>query len=129
VEPQTIPGRQWLETTLQRVGYYTPVDYTLVVINSNHVAIAGDRLRHLPAANVLTQPCNRNTGPGLLFALMALADRDPAALVSVFPSDHYVRDERAFVAYVKQEAGVVRQCPDKNRRTDPTRSRGNPERN
>jgi mannose-1-phosphate guanylyltransferase len=102
-----------LETTLQRVGHYTPLDYTLVVINSNHVAIAGNQLRHMPAANILTQPCNRDTGPGVLFALMALVDRDPAALVSVFPSDHYVGDERAFVAYVKQAVCVVRQCPDK----------------
>ena len=105
--------RSMLETTLQRTQYYTPLDHTLVVINSNHIGIARDQLRHVPAANVLTQPCNRDTGPGLLFALMALTARDPAALVSVFPSDHYVGDERAFVDHVKQAAGIVRQRPNK----------------
>ncbi len=105
--------RSMLETTLQRIQYYTPLDYTLVVTNSNHIGIARDQLRRVPAANVLTQPCNRDTGPGLLFPLMALTHRDPAALVSVFPSDHYVEDERAFIGHVRHAAGIVRQHPNK----------------
>ena len=105
--------RSMLETTLQRTQYYAPLDYTLVVINSNHIGIARDQLRRVPAANVLTQPCNRDTGPGLLFALMALTHRDPAALVSVFPSDHYVGDEQTFVEHVRHAADIVRQRPSK----------------
>jgi mannose-1-phosphate guanylyltransferase len=104
--------RSMLETTLQRTQYYTPLDYTLVVINSNHIGIARDQLRRVPAANVLTQPCNRDTGPGLLFTLMALTHRDPAALVSVFPSDHYVGDEQTFVDHVRHAASIVRQRPN-----------------
>jgi mannose-1-phosphate guanylyltransferase len=102
-----------LETTLQRTQYYAPLDCTLVVINSNHLDIARDQLRQLPTANILIQPCNRDTGPGLLFALMTLANRDPAAVVSIFPSDHYVGDERAFIDHVKRATGIITQHPTK----------------
>jgi mannose-1-phosphate guanylyltransferase len=39
---------------------------------------------------MLVQPCNRDTGPGMLFALNELAKRDAGAMLAVFPSDHYV---------------------------------------
>ncbi len=102
-----------LEATLVRTQHCAPLEQTLVIVNENHLTIAREHLRDVPPANVLVQPCNRDTGPGLLFALLALAERDPTALVSVFPSDHYVGDDRAFVKHVTHAADVVAQVPDK----------------
>ncbi len=108
-----IGERSMLEATLTRTQYCAPMERTLVVVNENHLSIAREHLVDVPPGNVLVQPCNRDTGPGLLFALLALAERDPAALVSVFPSDHYVGDDRAFIAHVSHAAEVVTQLPDK----------------
>lgn len=105
--------RSMLETTLIRTQRYTPVDNTLVIINSTHLDIAREQLRPLPNRNILVQPCNRDTGPGLLFGLLALAHRDPAAIVGVFPSDHYVGDDRGFIDHVTQATRVVEQMPGK----------------
>jgi mannose-1-phosphate guanylyltransferase len=67
----------------------------------------------LPEGNILVQPCNRDTGPGLLFALEHLTQRDPDATVAVFPSDHYVGDDETFIARVSDAARLVTQWPQK----------------
>jgi mannose-1-phosphate guanylyltransferase len=108
-----IGDRSLLETTLDRIRPLFPPNRTLVVVNHDHLAVAGDQLGTLPPDNVLVQPSNRGTGPGLLFALLRLARRHPGAVVAVFPSDHYVRDERAFLSHVERAARIVRQVPEK----------------
>ncbi|MFI5394217.1 MAG: sugar phosphate nucleotidyltransferase [Candidatus Binatia bacterium] len=105
--------RSMLETTLIRTQRYVPVDNTLVVINSTHLDIAREQLHPLPDGNILVQPCNRDTGPGLLFGLLALVRRDPAAIVGLFPSDHYVGDDRGFIDHVGHATRVVEEMPDK----------------
>lgn len=105
--------RSMLETTLLRTQFYAPLDRTVVVLNADHLEVAREQLRPLPAEHVLVQPCNRDTGPGLLFALLGVARRDASATVAVFPSDHYVGEDRAFIDHVAHASQVVRQVPDK----------------
>jgi mannose-1-phosphate guanylyltransferase len=105
--------RSLLEATLDRVQHFAPLERMLVIVNHHHLTIGGEQLRRLRRENVLVQPCNRDTGPGILFALGELARKDARATVAVFPSDHYVNDDRAFTAHVEHAARVVGQCPDK----------------
>lgn len=111
---QIVGERSLLETTLERTQRFTPSERTLVIINRDHVAIAWNQLLGLPEENILIQPCNRDTGPGLLFALLQLQRRDHTARVAVFPSDHYVGDDAAFVAHVARASDLVAQWPGKS---------------
>lgn len=43
-----------------------------------------------PAGNLVVQPANRGTAPGLLLPLLTILERAPDARVVVFPSDHHV---------------------------------------
>ena len=52
------------------------------------------------AAVTLIEPEGRNTAPAVLAAALALAARDPAALMLVAPSDHVIPDAAAFHAAV-----------------------------
>src|SRR4029453_16051716 len=63
--------------------------------------------------NLVVQPRNRDTGPGLLLPLLELARRDPNATVAVFPSDHYLGNVSAFRARVRRGAGLVALHPAK----------------
>jgi mannose-1-phosphate guanylyltransferase len=92
--------RSMLEKTLARVAPLIAPDRTLAIVNRDHLRLAEEQLRGLPAENVLVQPRNRDTGPGLLFAALRLWRRDPCATVAVFPSDHYIREDGAFRAHV-----------------------------
>lgn len=106
-------GPSLLQTTVSRAQAFTPPERICVVINENHRHFAKEQLESLPASNILIQPMNRDTGPGMLFALMHL-DRiyhDP--VIAVFPTDHYIDDDRAFVAHVSRAVEMVRHMPDK----------------
>lgn len=106
-------GRSLLEVTLDRVRHFTAIEHTVVIINRDHLPFAAEQLRALPRDNIIVQPCNRDTGPGLVFALEHVAQRDPNATIAVFPSDHFVDDDRKFVSYIQQAAGIVSRLPEK----------------
>lgn len=105
--------RSLLETTLDRMAHFAPREQTLAIINRGHVPIARRQLRDVPSENILVQPCSRDTGPGLLFALLHLARQAPRAIVAAFPSDHYVGDDRAFIDCVDQACRIVERLPEK----------------
>src|SRR5262245_14849470 len=105
--------RSILEATLNRVLRFAPLKRTAIILNRNHVEIGWQQVRHLPAENLIIQPCNRDTGPGLLFSLLHLARRDPQATVAVFPSDHYIGDDLTFMGYVRRAAELVGTFPHK----------------
>ena len=102
-----------LETTLSRIAPLVRAERTLAIINRDHLAIAGPQLRSLDARNVLVQPRNLDTGPGVLLSMLELARRDPAAIVAMFPSDHYVRDPGAFRRSIERMCRVVAGLPQK----------------
>jgi mannose-1-phosphate guanylyltransferase len=108
-----VGGLSLLEATLLRTEHFAPRERTLVIVNSDHLEVARDQLRELPPQSVLVQPQNCDTGPGLLFSLLHLARRSPGATIAVFPSDHYVGDDRAFVEHVQCATRIVNELPDK----------------
>ena len=70
--------------------------HTLLVLTRSHEDFYRDQLSASPDPNLLIQPDNRGTAPAILFALLRIAKLDPHAVVSVFPSDHYVDSEEVF---------------------------------
>jgi mannose-1-phosphate guanylyltransferase len=105
--------RSLLEATLARIEPLVPAEQTLVVVSRTHLGLALPQLRQLPRRNVLVQPGNRETGPGILFGLLHLAARRPCAPVAVFPSDHYLDDDAAFRAHVERAARFIDRLPAK----------------
>jgi mannose-1-phosphate guanylyltransferase len=105
--------RSLLETTLSRIGPLVPQEQTLVVVNRGHLDLALAQLPELPTRNMLVQPENRDTGPGMVFGLLHLAARRPRASVAVFPSDHYIDDAPVFRAHVTRAARLLDRFPSK----------------
>jgi mannose-1-phosphate guanylyltransferase len=105
--------RSLLESTLERVSCVVPPRRILVVVNEDHLAIARDHLSAVPSENVLVQPCNRDTGPGLALALLHLRERDPNADVAVFPSDHFIRSLPGFVSSLAAMRRALGADPEK----------------
>lgn len=106
-------SRSLLEMTLDRVRRFAAPERTAVVITEHHRSLAAAQLGSLPPANVVAQPANRDTGPGILFPLLALAPRMGAATVALFPSDHFLADEDEFARHVEMAARLVERFPSR----------------
>ena len=105
-----VDSRSMLEHTLARVERLIPRERILVVVSQNHQAEVTQHLAHWPAENVIYQPANRDTAPGILLPLTYISHRDPSATVTVFPSDHFVVKEDLFLAAVGRAAAEVQHC-------------------
>jgi mannose-1-phosphate guanylyltransferase len=106
-------SRSLLEATLRRIAPLVAAERTLVIINRDHLTIARPQLTSLDVRNVLVQPRNLDSGPGLLLSMLELSRRDPEATVAIFPSDHYIRDGAAFRRSVERMGCVVASHPEK----------------
>lgn len=105
--------RSMLEATLDRVQPLVPPQRTLVIVNHDHLRLAVPQLAGIPGENVLVQPSNRDTGPGIAWSLLEIRRRHPNARVAMFPSDHYVADDAAFRASVQRALTVIDRHPEK----------------
>jgi len=103
--------RSMLEHTLARVERLIPRERILVVVSRNHQEEASQQLAHWPVNNVIYQPADRDTAPGILLPLAYISYRDPLATVTVFPSDHFVVEEEQFMAAVGRAVAEVQRFP------------------
>jgi len=106
-------GASLLEATVSRAQLFTTPGRINVVVNQDHLPLAKEQLKILPESNVFVQPLNRDTGPGMLFALLRLRQMHGDPVVVVFPTDHYVDNDRAFIRHVLRAVNTVTQMPDK----------------
>jgi mannose-1-phosphate guanylyltransferase len=104
-----IGERSMLEQTLHRAEKLIPAEKLLIVAAKEHLQFNEVRrqLAARPRECVVVQPENKDTGPGILFPLMHLYKRDPAAIVAVFPADHFVVEEDLFMQHVEGAFRVV----------------------
>ena len=90
-------GRTLLADALARAARCVPAERTLVVVAAAHAPLWLEALHDHPPHNIVVQPQNRGTAPGLLLPLVDILARDPEALVFVLPSDHFVANEERIV--------------------------------
>ncbi len=101
--------RSMLEHTLHRAAKLIPKERLFTVIGQAHLSFPGvpRQIAALSAGTVIVQPGNRDTGPGLLLPLLHLRRRYPGAIVTIFPSDHFILEEDLFMAHVERACAAV----------------------
>jgi len=85
-----------------RLGGVAP----LVITGNDYRFIARQQLHEagIDTAEVIIEPEGRNTAPAILAAACHLASHDPASIMMVMPSDHYIPDAKAFAAMAEAAA-------------------------
>jgi len=107
-----VGARSLLRQTLDRVGLLVPAERTVVVTLAHHARYVEAELRGAPRPHVLAQPYDRGTAAGVLLPAHWIKARDADASVVVFPSDHFVLEESAFMCHVADIARAVRHRPE-----------------
>ena len=100
-----------LEATLNRVAGWIPSERTWVVTNQAHAAETRRQLPALDPANILQEPCGRNTAPCIGLAALQVTARDPEGMMLVMPADHFVPDAAAFRTAVERAVSIVKEDP------------------
>ncbi|TMB74060.1 MAG: hypothetical protein E6J54_04340 [Deltaproteobacteria bacterium] len=108
-----IGTRSMLEHTFQRAETLISPDHLFTVVNQDHLRFPDVKrqLSSRPHGNVVVQPENKETGPGLLLPLIHLYKRYPDSTVVVFPSDHFIEDARLFMVHVELAFLAVERDP------------------
>jgi len=78
----------------------------LVITGDDYRFIARQQLHEagVDTAEVIIEPEGRNTAPAILAAACYLSSHDPASIMMVMPSDHYIPDAGAFAAMAEKAA-------------------------
>lgn len=100
--------RSMLEHTLARVERLIPRERILIVVSTHHRPEVEAQLAHWPLNNVIFQPANRDTAPGILLPLAHVSQRAPFATVAIFPSDHFIVEEARFMSFVERAVEETR---------------------
>jgi len=93
--------RSLVQVTLDRLAARFPPERTVVVVGKSHEAVARRQLRGYEGVDLVVQPRNLGTGPGLLLPLARIRARDRRAHVAVFPADHFVSRPEPLLAGVE----------------------------
>jgi mannose-1-phosphate guanylyltransferase len=105
-------GETLLDRTRRRADLLSRMDEHVVVVNRSHAPYYGSLARDLAPDRLVVQPENAGTAPGVLYPLLRIRHLAGNVPVTVYPSDHYVSDELAFVGAVAHAVEVVRHHRD-----------------
>jgi mannose-1-phosphate guanylyltransferase len=89
--------RTFLQCTMDRIAPLVPPDRTVVVVGDAHESLARQQLDGYEGVQIVLQPGNLGTGPGLLLPLAHVRAQEARARVVVFPADHHVRRPEPFL--------------------------------
>jgi mannose-1-phosphate guanylyltransferase len=97
-----------LQHTIERALRLTSSDHVLVVVAAHREAIAREQIAQYPGVELVSQPRNLDTGPGLLLPIVRILARASRARVVFLPSDHYLADDKPLLEAVRaSEHGVL----------------------
>lgn len=89
-------GRTLLQLTFDRFEGICDTENVWVVTNRKYASLVHEQLPEIPEANILQEPCRRNTAPCIAYISWRIKEKDPKANIVVTPSDHIVTNGNEF---------------------------------
>ncbi|MCL5028929.1 MAG: sugar phosphate nucleotidyltransferase [Bacteroidetes bacterium] len=109
----TIVGtRSLIKHTLDRAKMLIPSERLMTVVNSSHEEYVSEEIGYQLPETIIEQPCNRDTGAGILLPMLKINHLDSEAIVTIFPSDHFIKEEDRFMENVWEANVFVHNHPD-----------------
>jgi mannose-1-phosphate guanylyltransferase len=96
-----------LQKTVARVAALIPPSRTYIITGADQAEATKAQLPDLPAANVVAEPCPRDTAACVGLAALIVAKADPDGAMIVMPADHVIQPVERFLATVKAAVHVI----------------------
>ena len=90
-----------LQQTTARLLAHVPAANLFTVTHEDHKFEVKGQLAEIAPdaiANVLAEPCARNTLPAIAWAVQQIQQKDTNAMIGVFASDHAIDNQAAFIS-------------------------------
>lgn len=100
-----------IQQTLARIAPLVPPERLWIVTGADQAEATRAQLPGLPPAQVVGEPCPRDTAACVGLAAALVAARDPEGTMIVMPADHVIEPAEAFLASVRAAAAVVDEDP------------------
>ena len=100
-----------LQQTVARIEHLVPPDRVMVITGSDQAEATRAQLPDLPAANVIAEPCPRDTAPCVGLAAGIVASRERDGTMIVMPADHVIEPVEAFRTTVRAAVSVIDDDP------------------
>ena len=94
--------RTMIQSTVDRLAPLCSADKTWVITNDLLASTIGSQLPAVPAGQILREPAARNTAPAAGLAAFLLEKTSPGAVLGIFPADHVIANEPAFLAVLEK---------------------------
>ena len=107
-----IGKRTMLRHTLDRVERIIPPKQLQIVVARKHRKYLPEVLKEREKKAVLFTPENRESAASIYLALSHIYVRDPEAIITIFPSDHFIGEEERFLQYVELAISFSEEHPD-----------------
>ena len=104
-------NRTLLQDTVERLAPLVPPERTVVVVSERYAEIARGQLALYPGVEIVVQPSDRGTGPGVMLGLAHVLARAPEADVALFPSDHHIERPEALLNAVRRGQTLAGRVP------------------
>jgi mannose-1-phosphate guanylyltransferase len=105
--------RSLFQHTVDRADAISSPERRVVVAAPDHRGYLREQLRGRGEGRIILQPRNRGTAPGVFLGLTYVLAREPNATVVIYPSDHFVYPESAFLNTIRNAVGAAERYPDR----------------
>lgn len=100
-----------IEATVNRIRSLAPSERVLIVTNRRLVDPIQDVFPQFPHANIVGEPCKRDTAPCIGLAAALVLHHDPEGIMAVMPSDHVISTDQQFTDALAKGAAIVADDP------------------
>ncbi len=105
-------GASLLRQCFDRVAGLFQPEQIHVITNQTHLPLVAKELPELPAANLIGEPVGRDTANAVGLACAVLAQKDPQAVIGIFPADHIITPLDRFCEAVDRAFQAAEKHPD-----------------
>ncbi|HVB79366.1 MAG TPA: sugar phosphate nucleotidyltransferase [Candidatus Binataceae bacterium] len=109
---QLIGDTSMVQQTRRRVSLTVDDERIFTTLTRTHERFYSPILGSVASRNLIVQPESRGTAPAILYSLLRLAATNPLARVAIFPSDHFIDDDRKFMRHVEMAFAVTALRPE-----------------
>lgn len=88
--------RSFLQQAVDRVLPLVPLKNIFIITNEVQAPAVRKQLPKLPKANVVAEPCGRDTCAAVALGAALVGARSPTGVMAVLPADHLIPEEKKF---------------------------------